>query len=76
MKQIQVEGRIITFREIDSNVDLVHGATDEELVRNLLENPNVSEELRALSRLVLFLVTNNQDKTNGSGTHSTSNRRT
>jgi len=59
MKKLHVKDNIITFVDSDDQKRDKSPADDIELVKRLVENPQVPEELRALSRLVLLLATQN-----------------
>lgn len=56
MKKLCVHDNIITFVN-DGQHHEVAKLSDVELVQRLMDDPQVSEEIRALSRIVLLLAT-------------------
>ena len=63
MKRMVINGHVITFEDNGQQPNVL---SDRDYVRRLLDLPDVSEELRALARLVLELSTEREENTHGS----------
>lgn len=57
MKRLHIEDNIMTFIDDGEPDTKKESLSDVELVRRLIANPDVSDEIRALARLVHLLAT-------------------